>query len=171
MEEPDLGPEPGWSVPPERIGHPHRSFVSGDPDGQRIRIRYYRDLQTGQRVAKVWFGPMCEGPIHHAHGGSLAAVLDEAMGSACWIMGQRVLAGTLTVRYRAPVPLGLTAIVRTEVVSVEGRKVLTVGRILGLDGTLYTEAEGTFIRMRPEHEEAFLREAGERGDYAMPDAY
>ncbi|HMV69272.1 MAG TPA: PaaI family thioesterase, partial [Myxococcota bacterium] len=112
-----------------------------------------------------------EGPIHHAHGGSLAAVLDEAMGSACWIQGHRVLAGTLTIRYRRPVPLGSVALVRTEVVGVDGRKVTTRGAIADPGGGVYVEAEGTFVRMRPEQEQAFLDAARERGDYAMPDAY
>lgn len=171
MNEPDLGPEVGWTVPPENIGHPHRSFVSGDPTGQRIRVRYYREVATGRRVAKVWFGPMCEGPIQHAHGGAIAAVLDEAMGSACWVQGHRVLAGTLTIRYRTSIPLDTVATVWTEIVRVEGRKVFTLGRLLGADGVLYTEAEGVFVRMRPEQEAAFLQAAEDRGDYAMPDAY
>lgn len=171
MSDPDLGPEPGWTVPPEHIGHPHRSFVSGDPDGQRLRVRYYRELATGRRVAKVWFGPMCEGPIHHAHGGSIAAVLDEAMGSACWVLGHRVLAGTLTIRYRAPIPLDTVATVWTDVVRTEGRKVFTVGQVRGPDGLVYTDADGVFVRMRPDQEQAFIQAADERGDYAMPDAY
>src|SRR5690348_6934184 len=49
-----------------------------------------------------------EGPKAHSHGGFLATVLDETMGSSCWYNGLPVLAANLTVRYRKSVPLNGT---------------------------------------------------------------
>jgi acyl-coenzyme A thioesterase PaaI-like protein len=148
----------------------NNSFVSGQPDGQVLRVRYYDDTVAGQRVGKVWFGPHAEGPPGCAHGGSLAAVLDEAMGNNCWVRGHRVVAGTLTIRYLKSVPLGTTAIVRTGIDHVEGRKVHAIGWIEGLDGVRYTDASAIYIRLTPEQEAAFVAAAAER-DYTMPDAY
>ena len=170
MSEPDLGPLPGWIAPALPPDRKNNSFVSGQPDGRVLRVRYYLDGATRQRVARVWFGPGAEGPPGIAHGGSLAAVLDEAMGNNCWIQGYRVVAGTLTITYRRGVPLGSTAVVRTAIQRVEGRKVYTTGSVEDLDGVVFTLAEAVFIRLTPEQEAAFVAAAAER-DYTMPDAY
>ena len=170
MNEPDLGPLPGWTETPLPPDRKNNSFVSGRPDGDVLRVRYYLDQATGQRVARAWFGPGAEGPPGMAHGGSLAAVLDEAMGNNCWIQGYKVLAGTLTIRYRQSLPLGSTAVVRTRIERVDGRKVHTWGGVFAPDGALCTEAEGIFIQLTAEQQAAFA-EAASRHDYTMPDAY
>jgi hypothetical protein len=77
-----LDGEPGWEPfdAPALVGGSLR-FVSGDRTGARFRMRYFRD-DAGHLVARVWFGPETEGPPDHAHGGSIAAVLDEVLGLA-----------------------------------------------------------------------------------------
>lgn len=62
-------------------------FVSGDADDDRLRVAYFRRNEDDALLATVWFGSKAEGPPHHAHGGSIAAVLDEAMGASAWICG------------------------------------------------------------------------------------
>lgn len=170
MDEPDLGPEAGW----ESTGVPahlkNNSFVSGHPEGQILRVRYYHDPASGQRVGKVWFGPGAEGPPGCAHGGSLAAVLDEAMGNNCWVQGHRVVAGTLTIKYLRTVPLGTTAIVRTQLDRVEDRKVYATGTVEDAQGGVFTEGTCVYIRLSPAQEQAFVEAAAAR-DYTMPDAY
>ena len=47
----------------------------------------------------AWFGPGCEGPPGHAHGGSQAAVLDEAMGAVAWINSHSCVAGGFQIKY------------------------------------------------------------------------
>ena len=80
--------EVGWT-PIDPLGSvgTGRSFVSGEPDGDRLRVCYYRRDRDGALVGKIWFGPGAEGPPGHAHGGSMAAVLDEAMGAGAWLAG------------------------------------------------------------------------------------
>jgi acyl-coenzyme A thioesterase PaaI-like protein len=169
VPEPDLSPLPGWEAPPSGDGRPSRSFVSGDPNGSRIRVRYYRG-PDGQRVGKVWFGADAEGPPGHAHGGAIAAVLDEAMGTNAWLVGHRVLAGTLQIVYRRPLPLGLVARLRTDIAEVSGRKVVARGWLEDDDGRAYAEGTGTFVIMRPELQ-AMLDEEASRTGRATPDAY
>ncbi len=148
MTDPDLSPLEHWETVPHRRSRTGRSFVSGDPEGQRLRVRYYREGAEGMMIAKVWFGPAAEGPPGHAHGGSQAAVLDEAMGGNCWLQGHPVLAGTLTIRYRRPLPLEIVTTVRTGIARIEERKVFATARIEDDAGQVFSEGEGVFIIMK-----------------------
>ena len=139
---PDLSPPPGWEV---LDPVPQRSFVSGDPDGDRLRVRYY--CRGTALLTKVWFGAEAEGPPGHAHGGAMAAVLDEAMGFAAWLAGHPVVAARLTTDFRRMLPLGTVCTVETEVDTAEGRKVRVRGRLLGPEGTVHAEGEALFVHL------------------------
>ena len=140
-ELPELAGEAGWSAfdAPALVGDSLR-FVSGDPTGERFRVRYYRD-QDGQLVARVWFGPETEGPPGNAHGGSIAAVLDEVLGLAAWAAGYAIVVGRLNIHFQKLLPLRTVVEVRSKVVSVEGRKVMVHGGIHGPEDVVYAEAD------------------------------
>lgn len=127
-----------------------RSFVSGDPEGDRLRVRYFRRERDGALVGRIWFGPGAEGPPGHAHGGSMAAALDEAMGAGAWMAGHTVVAARLTTEFRRMLPLNTEVLLEAWVHEVEGRKVKTRGRLFGPDGELYAEGEALFIVLEPE---------------------
>lgn len=136
----DLGGEPGWTEfdAPSLVGESLR-FVSGDPEGERYRVRYYRDAEKHLH-ARIWFGPETEGPPGHAHGGSVAAVMDEALGLAAWAAGYPIVVGNLNVSFRNMLPLQKVITVESRVISALGRKVMVHGKIFCGD-TLYAEAE------------------------------
>jgi acyl-coenzyme A thioesterase PaaI-like protein len=136
----DLGGDAGWTAfdAPSLVGASLR-FVSGEPDGNRYRIRYYKNAD-GKLRARVWFGPETEGPPDHAHGGSMAAVLDEVLGLAAWTAGYQVVVGNLNVSFRNLLPLQEVVTVESEVVSAEGRKVMVHGRICRGE-TVFAEAD------------------------------
>jgi acyl-coenzyme A thioesterase PaaI-like protein len=140
-EIPELAGEAGWTPfdAPALVGDSLR-FVSGDPTGKRFRVRYYRDSQ-GALVARVWFGPETEGPPGHAHGGSIAAVLDEVLGLAAWAAGYAIVVGKLNIHFQKLLPLRTVVQVDSRIVSVEGRKVLVRGRIHGPDELTFAEAD------------------------------
>ena len=137
---PDLSGEQDWQSfdAPSLVGASLR-FVSGEPDGNRYRVRYYLDGQKRLR-ARIWFGPETEGPPEHAHGGSMAAVLDEVLGLAAWAAGYPIVVGNLNVSFRHLLPLQQVVTVESEIVSAEGRKVMVHGRICSGD-TVFAEAE------------------------------
>lgn len=144
-----------------------RSFVSGEPNGDRLRVRYFRRERDGALVGKIWFGPGAEGPPAHAHGGSMAAVLDEAMGAAAWMAGHTVVAVKLTVNFRRMLALGSEVLLESWVDRVEGRKVMTRGCLLGLDGQPYAEAEGLFIVLEAERFGGLVERAAQVLDKAL----
>jgi acyl-coenzyme A thioesterase PaaI-like protein len=141
VEIPALAGEPGWTPcdAPALVGDSLR-FVSGDPTGERFRVRYYHNGENAL-VARVWFGPETEGPPDHAHGGSIAAVLDEVLGLAAWAAGYAIVVGRLNVHFQKLLPLRTVVQVDSSIVSVEGRKVLVRGRIHDGDGLTFAEAD------------------------------
>lgn len=135
-------------VPLEDLALLERSFVSGDRTGQRLVVRYFQRKRDRAAVAKVRFGPLTEGPPGHAHGGSMAAVLDEIMGLSCWMAGHMVVAAKLSTEFRKMLPLETEANVVAWVEKVDGRKVITRGRITsGAGNVLHAEAEGLFVML------------------------
>lgn len=146
-DQPDLSGEQDWTPfdAASLVGSSLR-FVSGDPEGDRFRVRYYLD-QAMHLKARVWFGPETEGPPNHAHGGSIAAVLDEVLGLAAWAAGHSIVVGNLNASFRNLVPLRKVVTVETKVVSVEGRKVMVHGRIY-CDKTTYAVGECLCITIR-----------------------
>ena len=145
-------------------GFAARSFVSGDPAGERLRVRY--ELRPGAIAgstadepawlrADVWFGPRAEGPPGHAHGGSIAAVLDEAMGLAVWLAHRAAVAAHVEVDFRAPIPLGATVRVETTPGAADARKATATARVLAADGTLHAEGRGLFVLLDARHEGRF----------------
>ncbi|MBW8876651.1 MAG: PaaI family thioesterase [Acidobacteria bacterium] len=163
VSAPEVTPEPGWRpIEPPRLerGTPGgRSFVSGDPQGDRLRVCYF--WRGGERplVGRAWFGPGAEGPPGYAHGGSMAAVLDEAMGAAAWTAGHKVVAVQLDTSFRRMLPLGTDALLEAWVEGVEGRKVRTAGRLVGEAGEVFAEAKALFVTLDAERFGGMLEKA------------
>ena len=137
----DLNGPPEWELfdAPSLVGNSLR-FVSGEPEGERFRVVYFRD-ESAQLVARVWFGPETEGPPGHAHGGAMAAVLDEVLGLAAWAAGHPIVVGNLNVDFRQLLPLQKVMQVESEIIKVEGRKILVHGRIIDAEGTVFAKAD------------------------------
>lgn len=150
IPQPDLSPHDGWSEfahsPWMKLGP---SYVSGEPEGNRIRLRYYQRDEDKALVGKAWFGPGTEGPPGHAHGGSMAALLDEAMGAASWSSGHPAVAVEIKVSFRNSLPIGSVVSMEAWVEKTERRKITLRGRLLGPHGVVFAESEGLFLRLRP----------------------
>lgn len=158
QEAPAVIAAPGWRpVDPLGIEGGRGSFVSGEPRGSRLRVAYFADA-SGRLVGRAWFGSGALGPPGHAHGGSMAAVLDEAMGAAAWMAGHRVVAVRLTSDFRRMLPLGTDAYFEAWVERVDGRKVYARGRLTDEGGEPYAEADALFLELDPARFRALLAE-------------
>lgn len=155
--------EEGWeSLPRNEWMTVVPNFVSGDPEGHRLRVRYYRRKTDNALVGRVWFGPGAEGPPGHAHGGSMAAVLDEVMGTAGWLNGSMVVAASIKIDFRNKLRLGSVISFEAWVDRVDGRKVFTKGRLVSDKGVTVAESEGLFIKLRPEQTRDLSKWVGNR---------
>jgi acyl-coenzyme A thioesterase PaaI-like protein len=137
------------------------TFVSGDASGLRLNIRYYQRQDDLALRGKVIFGPGTQGPPDHAHGGSQAALLDEAMGGAAWLAGHPVVAASLNISFLKMLPLNTPCFVEAHVTAVDGRKVSTTGAIRSRDGqTTYSEGTALFIALDRNRIEGLSAKAG-----------
>jgi len=89
--------------------------------------------------------PFC-GPPNHVHGGVVALVFDELLGTVNVVNGLGAMTGTLTVRYRRPTPLLQEIRMEGRSAGVDGRKVFAEGKMWHGD-VLLAEAEGIFIQV------------------------
>ncbi len=88
------------------------------------------------------------GPPGTVHGGIQAVLLDEVMGMAANISleTEATLAVTaeLRLKYRRPVPVGQTLLVRGRLVRTADSSMFVSGEILGPEQDVLTEAEARF---------------------------
>jgi acyl-coenzyme A thioesterase PaaI-like protein len=134
-------------IEPFPRGNTTRSYVSDNPDGDRLRVLYFRIGDEPVLRGRVWFGPGTEGPPGYSHGGAVASALDEAIGAVAWMLGHRVVVARLTVDFRSPVTIGTDATIESIVVGVEGRKITCRARLTN-NGALLAEAEGLCVVIR-----------------------
>lgn len=110
-------------------------------------MAYFRGPEPGVLYAKAWFGLETQGPPGHVHGGAMAAVLDEAMGGACWMNGHRTVAAKISVSFLEMVKLQTETTVESRIERVEGRKVYV--RAALMDGERrVAESDGLFVVLR-----------------------
>lgn len=96
-------------------------------------------------IGKVVIDESKEAPPGHAHGGSLATLVDEVMGASAWFGGHRVLAVNLNISLKLAVPLHLEVTLKGRVERREGRKVYTTGELILPDGRIAVEGTGIFV--------------------------
>lgn len=101
-------------------------------------------LEEGRILGRATFGAAYEGPPGCVHGGFIAAAFDEVLGSTQSLSGAPGMTGRLTVHYRSPTPLHTELRFEGTLERVDGRKILTVGRLWAGE-VLCAEAEGLFI--------------------------
>jgi len=100
--------------------------------------------EPGSAHAEVHLGAAYEGPPGMVHGGVSALLLDHLMGETASAGFTRVtMTGTLTLRYVAPLPLGVVRLA-ARITEDDGRKVVVTASI-GSPGQIAVEATGLFI--------------------------
>lgn len=118
------------------------SPASGSANPLSMGLRLRRDGDTA--VGMVSLAAGWEGAPGRGHGGIVAACVDETMGALLPILGTMAFTGELTLRYRAPCPVGVPIEFRAWVARRQGRKLFIEGTGTGPDG-LFIEADATFI--------------------------
>jgi hypothetical protein len=123
-----------------------RSPVSGQANP--LAAPLYLEIRGDTTYGHATYGYVHEGPNHHAHGGVVAAALDEIVGSAQTASGTAGYTGTLTIKMLGPTPLGKRIDYEAGVDRVEGRKI-HVWATASCEGQRLTDC--TAIMIAPAH--------------------
>jgi acyl-coenzyme A thioesterase PaaI-like protein len=94
----------------------------------------------------VRLGHRYEGPPRAVHGGIVAALFDELLGSAQSQAGVRGMTAKLTIRYRKPTPVDEDLTFEAWIDRERGRSVVLLGTCHAR-GQLVAQAEGLFMRV------------------------
>ncbi|MDH4077905.1 MAG: PaaI family thioesterase [Acidimicrobiia bacterium] len=108
-------------------------------------------VMEGARNGVAWFHPQPEhrGVPGWVHGGFAAVVLDHVCArTAAHVLGERVVTGTLDLRYPQPLPLdGGPYRIEAEAAPHKGRLVKLRAAIMGADGRQMVQAKALFVTL------------------------
>ncbi|SIO86482.1 PaaI family thioesterase [Nocardiopsis sp. JB363] len=121
------------------------NIVAGDTNPAAPRLALMR-TDEGLR-AEITLNTIYQGPPGLVHGGWIAAMLDQAVGSVSAVETSPGLTANLEIDYRRPTPLFTPLEITSWVERVEGRKVYVAGQIRA-HGKI--TAEGTALMIRVE---------------------
>lgn len=86
-----------------------------------------------------------------AHGGIVAALLDEACGQVARPLVSPAVTSRLEIRYLAPVPVEELLHISAHVVGTADRRVNAEASVLDGDGLVLAHAQADVVHVRPEH--------------------
>ena len=125
-----------------------KCFACGpeNPQGLGMKIQYEKD----QISCRISLAPHFQGWAGIAHGGVVAAMLDEVMAYAVLhFLGSGVTA-SMDLRYRKPVPLGQELLVTGWIAKQRGNLAETQARLtLAADHQVLAEAKANFLLSQP----------------------
>lgn len=139
---------PGTELPahqPNCFGCGHNNTA-----GLHLRCVTTEEGVSGRVRLQDWH----EGGPGVAHGGIVAAVLDDLLGFLMYDIGQPMVTARLEVDYRRPMPIGDELAVSGRITEKSDRKVWAEAEVNGPDGTALARARALFLRVDPSH---FLR--------------
>lgn len=132
------------------VAPPLRVELVAGPDGAR------------RAEAVVNLGRAYEGPPHGVHGGWVAALFDEVLGTVQGAGEHQGVTATLKVKYRAVTPIETDLRFDAWIHEQRGRRVVVRGTCHAGD-TLTAEAEGMFVRVDFNEIEGRMRDARGEG--------
>lgn len=140
-----------WEDPSDhghRIAHFEECVVSGRANPLGIMMHVRREDQSV--VGTLNLGAAFEGAPRRAHGGIVAAILDDISGYVLRIQRTPAFTGTLQIRYAAPIPVEADLVAKAWMVDRDGRKLTIVSTLSTADGSEVARGDAVFIAIPPE---------------------
>jgi uncharacterized protein (TIGR00369 family) len=128
-----------------KAAHQPRCMVCGPENPQSWNATFVIEAENRIRGSIV-FDERHEGAPGYVHGGAVAAMLDDALGSVLLAIKTPAVTANLTVDYRKPIFLGRELTAEAWCDHVDGRKIHLAGRLLDGD-TVLAETTALFIEV------------------------
>lgn len=124
------------------------SFVAGHANPLGLGASLHRDGAAA--VMTVTLGAAFEGAPGRAHGGVVAALVDETMGLALAMSGVLAFTVQLDISFRAPTPVGRPISARAWLARREGRKLFVEASVHAGDELIVATARAVFLAVPTE---------------------
>jgi uncharacterized protein (TIGR00369 family) len=123
-------------------------FVCGLENAHGLGLRFY-ETQGGEVISEYIVPEHFEGYPGVAHGGVVAAMLDEVSSRAGMVEAPNrfMVTAKLRVSYRKPVPVGQPLRLVGRLIRRRGRVAVARGEVHLPDGSLAADAEGMFVEL------------------------
>ncbi len=124
-------------------------FICGWGNEISMQADFYNNVEAGQVTAEVVIPPYGDGWPGVAHGGIVAALLDETSYRSIWLDGNfnRVMAtADMDVYYRRPTPTGQTLHLVGWTLSMDDKQARVAAEVRLPDGTVTAWCEALLIR-------------------------
>ncbi|XP_054341195.1 acyl-coenzyme A thioesterase THEM5 [Pongo pygmaeus] len=118
-------------------------------------FEYVIFFQPSQKKSVCLFqpGPYLEGPPGFAHGGSLAAMMDETFSKTAFLAGEGLFTLSLNIRFKNLIPVGSLVVMDVEVDKIEDQKLYMSCIAHSRDQqTVYAKSSGVFLQLQLEEE-------------------
>ncbi|GJQ10854.1 hypothetical protein GpartN1_g2645.t1 [Galdieria partita] len=112
---------------------------------KEFAVRMFHKREENKVTYVVRAGERVQGPPGYVHGGAIATLLDDCLGSAVFLSGSFAMTANLNINYRKPIPLNSVRTVEAFLEKQEGRKLYAKGCIYDKDGSVHAEATGLFV--------------------------
>jgi uncharacterized protein (TIGR00369 family) len=124
-------------------------FGCGQDNPEGLRLDFHLDEKGKRFVARFRLARRFTGPPAHAHGGIIAAILDEAMGKVNKLRAVVAMTREMKVEYLKPVPLHRPLTVEAWEISVHGRQHRNTAEIRNQAGEVLARSTGVFVVIDP----------------------
>ena len=119
-------------------------YLCGESNPLGMQVKFKKDGREVYTECRV--DERREGYHGLAHGGIVAALLDETMGWAVALsIGRMCMSAEVTIRYLKPLPVDTDIVVSAKPGRCSRRIGFGEGEVRGADGTLYARASGKFL--------------------------
>ncbi len=123
-------------------------FICGMDNPIGFRAPYY-NMEDGSVISPFEFKEIHQSFPQRVHGGLIGTILDEMACRAYWINGDYTTGVTtsMEVKYRKPTPYNVPLLGRGIVTLDRSRMFKTHAEIIDKFGTVYAEAEVTYLKL------------------------
>lgn len=136
-------------------------FVCGRENGVGLRTQWVNDRSAGEVRSSLVLAEHFHGYPGIAHGGIVAALLDEAMVRSLLLEGgfeDLMVTARMEVAYRRATPTAAPVTIVGRLVKRSSSRATAVAEIRLVDGTVTAEAEGLLTRPPPDVAAAWAQE-------------
>lgn len=123
-------------------------FICGPANPIGLKVKPSRDEAAGRAWLTVVIPPEYQGWEGIAHGGIVAALLDEVSAYAGMAVSKQIVTAELNIRYLRPVPIGREVTIEAQVREQVRRSVMVVATMT-CQGEVLARSTGRMVVLKP----------------------